>query len=202
MKRIVVLVAIGLLLTGCTQQNKGEASSVSSRLAGYEGVGSDVMAISPSELIEISSEVFVGEVTSGLISRIVSFPGNNADLKIVALQVKVTDVLEGSSAPGEVRVVEVMPGTEMIAEDLHELLAGRPVVFYAKLSPSDDSSRILTMPSSSTSPLLHISSPHGVIVSVPEEGNLVWPLIKAVKKGVPEDALPGGSVMTGSSFGF
>jgi hypothetical protein len=202
MKRIVAMVAMGLLLSGCTQQNKGEASSDSSRIAGYEGVSSDVMAISPSELIESSSEVFVGEVTGGLISRIVSFLGNNADLKIVALQVKVSNVLAGSSKAGEIRVVEVMPGTEIIAEDLHGLLAGRSVVFYSNLSSSDDSSRILTLPSSVTSPLFQISSPYGVIVSLPEEGKLVWPLFRAVKKGVLPDALPGGSVMMGSSFGF
>ena len=156
MKRIVAMVAMGLLLTGCTHQNKDEASSISSRLAGYEGLSSDVMVIDPSELMGSSSEVFVGEVIGGLISRVVLFPGNNTDLKIVALQVKVSNVLAGSSAAGEVRVVEIVPGTEIIAEDLHKLLAGRSVVFYAKLSSSDDSSRILTLPSSATSPLFQI----------------------------------------------
>ncbi len=202
MKRIVVLAAIGLLLTGCSQQNIAKELSISSRLAGYDGVSSDVMVIDPSELMDSSSEVFVGEVIGGLISRVVSFPGNNTDLKIVALQVKVSNVLAGSSAAGEVRVVEIVPGTEIIAEDLHKLLAGRSVVFYAKVSSPDDSSRILTPPSSATSPLFQMSSPYGVIVSVPEEGKLVWPLITAVKNGVLVDALPGGSVMVGSSFGF
>lgn len=202
MKKLFSVVAAALLLSGCASQNTTEATPESSKIASIEGWAVDVLSVTPQELEASSTEIFVGKVLDSLVSRRIAFPGEETSLEIVALEIEVTSVIEGVTKVGQVRTVELQPGTERIATVLRSALVGKEIAIYSQASSeyeNQGSNSELTTPSLAT---LQISSPYGVIVAVSSERKVIWPLLSELKDGLLADVLPGGSIMSGSSFGF
>lgn len=202
MKKLFSVIAAALLLSGCASQNTTEATPESSKIASMEGWAVDVLSVTPQELEATSTEIFVGKVLDSLVSRSIGFPGEETSLEIVALEIEVTSVIEGVTKVGEVRTVELLPGTERIATDLRSALVGKQIAIYAQASSEYENQGSNFESINASLATLQISSPYGVIVAVSSERRVIWPLLSGLKEGLLADVLPGGSIMSGSSFGF